>query len=155
MSKQPVELLSIQIAETMLASCSAETPSLDDLLSRETLTKIIEQIRTNKGRVRLGLASKIALKLAPNDTIIKKFNFLKSKIDPANLHAMSVSASKRDDASLSKTIRAIIDELDYTDDINSIFEANPTSGGRGRTRKQCTRTQRRRRRNHRHYSRRN
>ena len=155
MSKRPVELLSTQIAEAMLASCNAKTPSIDDLLNRDTLTTIIEQIRKNKGRVRLGWARIAALSLVSNNTIIDKFNSLKSKIDPANLHAMSVSASKCNVDSLSKTIHAIIDALGYTDYINSIFEAK--SGGRGRTRKQkqAARTQRRRRRNHRHYSRRN
>ena len=58
MSKRPVELLSTQIAEAMVASCrracGAETPSIDDLLNRETLTKIIEQMQNDEGRVRLG-----------------------------------------------------------------------------------------------------
>jgi hypothetical protein len=158
MSKRPVELLSTQIAEAMVASCNAKIPSIDDLLN-DTLTTIIEQIRNNNGPVRLvGWARRAGLSLVSNDTIIEKFNSLKSKIDPANLHAMSVSASKRDVASLSKTIRAIIDELDYTDDyINSIFEANPTSGGRGITRKQkqAARTRRHRHRHRHRYSRRN
>lgn len=159
MNKQPVELLSTQIAETMLASCNAKIPSLDDLLNRETLTKIIEQIwNNNKGRVQLGWARRTALKLVSNDKIIDKFNSLKSKIDPDNLYAMSVSASKCDVNSLSKTIMAIIDELEYTDFINSIFEANPnaTSGGRvRRTRKQKQAARTRRRRHHYRHSRRN
>jgi hypothetical protein len=158
MSKPPpVELLSTQIAEAIVASCQqtcgSGRPSLDELLNQETLTTIIEQIRNNKGRVRLGLARRTALKLAPNDTIINKFNSLKSE----NLTSLDVNmlcASKCDVNSLSKTIQAIIDELEYTEYINSIFEVK--SGGRGRTRKQkqATRTRRRHRNRHR-YSRRN
>lgn len=151
MSKRPVELLSTQIAEAMVASCrracGAETPSIDDLLNRETLTKIIEQIQNNEGRVRLGWRSRIALKFVTNDMIIDKFNSLKPKIDPTHLNVMC--ATNCDINSLSKTIMAIIDELEYTESVNSMFEATPNSGGRGRTRKQkqATRTRRRR---HRH-----
>ena len=159
MSKRPVELLSTQIAEAMVASCrracGAETPSIDDLLNRETLTTIIEQIRNNKGRVSLGWARRTALNLVSNDTIIDKFNSLKSKIDPNSLDVMC--ATKCDINSLSKNIMAIIDELEYTEYVNSIFEANPNSGGRGRTRKQqqATRTRRRRHRHRHRHSRRN
>jgi hypothetical protein len=160
MSKRPVELLSTQIAEAMVASCrracGAETPSIDDLLNRETLTTIIEQIRNNKGRVRLGWARRNALNLVSNDTIIDKFNSLKPKIDPNSLDVMC--ATKCDINSLSKTIMAIIDELEYTEYVNSIFEANPNSGGRGRsgrTRKQKQATRPRRRRHRYRHSRRN
>ena len=160
MSKRPVELLSTQIAEAMVASCrracGAETPSIDDLLNRETLTTIIEQIRNNKGRVRLGWARRTALNLVSNDTIIDKFNSLKPKIDPNSLDVMC--ATKCDINSLSKTIMAIIDELEYTEYVNSIFEANPNSGGRGRsgrTRKQKQATRPRRRRHRHRCSRRN
>jgi hypothetical protein len=160
MSKRPVELLSTQIAEAMVASCrracGAETPSIDDLLNRETLTTIIEQIRNNKGRVRLGWARRTALNLVSNDTIIDKFNSLKPKIDPNSLDVMC--ATKCDINSLSKTIMAIIDELEYTEYVNSIFEANPNSGGRGRsgrTRKQKQATRPRRRRHRYRHSRRN
>lgn len=157
MSKRPVELLSTQIAEAVVASCrracGAETPSIDDLLNRETLTTIIEQIRKNEGRVRLGWAHITALKLVSNDLIIDKFNYLKLEIDPNSLDVMCVT--KCDINSLSKTIMAIIDELEYTEYVNSIFEANPNSGGRGRTRKQKQATRTRRRRHRYRHSRRN
>ena len=158
---QPVELLSIQIAEAIVDSCEqtcgSGRQSLDDLLNRETLTKIIEQIRNNKGRVQLGWARRTGLNMVSNSFIIKNFNsIIKPKIAPMYLEVMC--ASKCDVNSLSKTIMAIIDEVEYTDYVNKNFEAtnNAPSGGRvRRTRKQKQAARTRRRRHHYRHSRRN
>ena len=152
---EPVELLSTQIAQDMVASCNqtcgSGSPSLDELLNRETLTKIIDNIKSGKGLVKV----KGVLRFTPNGLIIKAFNNRMKTINPIYSNLMCVTQCNI--SGLSNIIKAMIEDLGFTEPVNENFEAtNATSGGRvRRTRKQKQAARTRRRRHHYRHSRRN
>ena len=151
MSNKVVSLLSTQIAEAMVASCqrACETNSIDDLLNRETMETIINQIKNDEGahvqfiKPWYGFnPKKGAMQLITNEKII---GFINSHNLAKHLELSIICASNCNIAVLSSLINAFIDDHNYTDVINDTFEPKPKSGGRGRTRKPSHRRRRRRR----------
>ena len=153
-----VKLLSRQIAEVIVESGSCETacesnpPNIDAMLKRETMERIITQIKNNEGRrVRFkpgffGISAIHAvIKIRSTDSIVSSIN---EKINPIfRDHMSQICASDCSVEVLTSVMQSIIDTLGYAEYINDTFEAKTGSGGRRRRQMRSRRCSRRRMRN--------
>ena len=157
-----MRLISYQdkIAEVIVDSgscktaCESDPPNVDAMLKKETIERIITQIKDNDGRrVRFkpglfGTPSAIhaVMMIRSTDSIVSIINeTINEKIKPIFRDHMSlICASDCNVEFLTLVIKNIIDKIGYTDIINDIFVAKSGSHG-GRIRNFRRRMQSRRR----------